>query len=129
MLFSPTFSKELRENGRKFTLQHILSVPKRILGVYVLYFKHTFIYVGKAAYYGSGMRERLTKHYGESHNEELSLWIAALDGKIRFTLIPCDGPQISDLEKSLIHYLQPKTNVERYPSYTPHPTQWRQAHA
>lgn len=109
-------------------MQNILSIPKRRFGVYVFHFKHIFVYVGKADQYGSGIRERLMKHYGESHNRELSLWIAALDGEIRFTLVLCDGPKVSDLERSLIHHLQPRTNIERYPSYTPNPTYWRQEH-
>ena len=125
MLFPSNFSKKLRSNGRRFTLQKILEIPKETIGVYIFHYNHVFVYVGQSI----GVQERLRQHYdNRSHNEELSLWVKALDGDVQFTYLRCEEIEIDDLEKSLILYLQPRTNKDRYIGYTPKPTNWRKAH-
>lgn len=128
MLFQECFSEELRENGRRFTLQNILSIPGNTRGVYVLHYVQTFVYVGKSQAADQGIRERLTQHYNDSHSERLSMWIRALDGDVQFTYLHCEEGQTDDLERSLIHYLQPMVNLDRYPNYKPKPTPWRKTY-
>ena len=102
-------------------MQNILSIPTGMSGVYVLYYASFFVYVGKA----QGIRNRLTQHYNESHSPKLRIWISALDGNINFTYLPCDEDGLDDLERSLIIYLQPVANVDRFVGYEPLQTQWR----
>ena len=124
MLFPNNFSKELRNKGRRFTLQNILAIPKKTIGVYIFYYNHDFVYVGQS----TGVQERLTQHYSGSHNQKLSLWVEALDGDIQFTYLRCEDTEIDDLEKSLILFLQPITNEDQYKDYTPKSTYWRKTH-
>lgn len=102
-------------------MQNILSIPTGKSGVYVLYYESSFVYVGKAG----DIRNRLTQHYNGSHNPKLSIWISALDGSIKLTYLPCHEEDLDDLERSLIIYLQPAANVERFVGYEPLQTQWR----
>lgn len=125
MLFPNTFSLDIQRRGKRFTLQNILSVPSNITGVYVLYHKRSFVYVGQSK---GRLKERMIKHYSESHNKKLAVWIEALDGDVEFTYITCQTTEVDDFEKSLICYLQPITNEERYISYTPKRTIWRKTH-
>ena len=122
VLFPNTFSAEIRKYGKRFTLRNILSTAQNVLGVYIFHHNHNFIYVGQSI----RVKDRLVRHYNESHNEELAIWIKALDGNIKFTI--CYDTQIDDLERSLIFYLQPITNRERYLGYTPKHTKWRKTH-
>ncbi len=126
MLFPNNFSRELRNNGRRFTLQNILDIPKKTIGVYIFYHNHDFVYVGKST--DQGVQERLTQHYNGSHNAKLSLWVKALDGDVKFIYLRCEETEIDDLEKSLILFLQPITNEDRYQDYTPKSTNWRKTH-
>ena len=126
MLFQEGLPGEVREHGRRFTLQNILSIPASTCGVYVFHYKRAFVYVGKSQSAGQGIRERLTKHYNGSHSERLTTWIRALDGDVHFTYMRCEEAQTDDLERSLIHFLQPMVNVERYSDYQPKPTYWRE---
>ena len=114
------FSTKLRRLGRSFTLQNILSVPQEV-GVYVLYYGLSFVYVGKA----SGLRTRLTQHYNGSHNAKLAVWLSALDGEVRVAYLCCSEQEVDDLERSLIKYLQPVANIDRFSGYCPVQTQWR----
>ena len=127
VFFPSTFSKEIRTYGKRFTLQNILSIRSDSIGVYIFYYNHHFIYVGQSGD-GQGIRNRLQTHFNGSHNEQLSAWIKALDGRIKFTHITCCDKEIDDLEKSLIIHLQPITNVARYSNYTPKPTNWRKTY-
>lgn len=120
MLFPMRFSTKLRRLGRSFTLQNILSVPQEV-GVYVLYYGLSFVYVGKA----SGLRTRLTQHYNGSHNAKLAVWLSALDGEVRVAYLCCSEQEVDDLERSLIKYLQPVANIDRFSGYCPVQTQWR----
>ena len=121
MLFANRFSTQLRRDGRRFTLQNILSIPMGTSGVYVLYYDSSFVYVGKAR----SVRDRLTQHYNGSHSRKLAIWITALDGSISFTYLSSGEEDLDDLERSLIAYLQPVANVERFVGYEPLQTQWR----
>ena len=120
MLFPDRFSTRLRQDGRRFTLQNILSIPTGRSGVYVLYYGAFFVYVGKAG----GVRNRLTQHYNGSHNRKLAIWISALDGNINFTYLACGEEYLDDMERSLIIYLQPVANIDRFVGYEPIPTEW-----
>lgn len=126
MRFQSTFSATLRREGRRFTFQNIMSVPRALVGVYVLYYRSIFIYVGKAA--ARPIQRRLEEHYNGSHNEKLAVWIRALDGDVMFNYESCDKAKIDDLERSMIHHLQPHTNQHRYETYVPAATLWRKAH-
>ena len=128
MVFHEGLSGELREYGRRFTLQNILSIPGSTCGVYIFHYDQVFVYVGKSQSADQGVRERLTQHYNGSHSERLSIWIRALDGDVHFTYMHCEEHQTDDLERSLIHYLQPIANVDRYPNYQPQPTYWRKTY-
>lgn len=123
MRFQSAFSTELRLRGKSFTFQNIMSVPQVLVGVYVLYYGSIFIYVGKAA--ERPIQKRLEEHYNGSHNEKLAVWIRALDGDVMFNYVPCDRTKIDDLERSMIHHLQPTTNQHRYETYVPATTLWR----
>lgn len=123
MQFQSTFSEALRRHGKGFTFQNIMSVPQTLVGVYVLYYRSIFIYVGKAG--DRPIRKRLEEHYNGSHNEKLAVWIRALDGDILFHYVRCGRAEIDDLEKSMIHHLQPATNQHRYENYVPAATLWR----
>ena len=120
MLFPARFSAELRRLGRSFTLQSILSVPENV-GVYVLYYGPSFVYVGKTG----GLRSRLTQHYNGSHNERLAVWLSALDGEVKVTYLRCSEEEVDDLERSLIKYLQPIANIDRFTGYDPVQVEWR----
>lgn len=126
MRFQSTFSSSLRRRGKGFTFQNIMSVPQTLVGVYVLYYGSIFIYVGQAAM--RPIRRRLEEHYNGSHNEKLAVWIRALDGSIMFSYESCEKARIDDLERSMIHHLQPTTNEHRYDTYVPAATLWREAH-
>ena len=126
MLFQSTFSASLRQQGKGFTFQSIMSVPRTLIGVYVFYYGSIFIYVGKAA--ERPIQKRLEEHYNGSHNERLAVWIRALDGNVMFSYVSCEWARIDDLERSMIHHLQPTTNQHRYESYVPATTLWREAH-
>lgn len=89
--------------------------------MYVLYYGAFFVYVGKA----TGIRNRLTQHYNGPHNRRLSIWISALDGDINFTYVTCNKEDLDDLEKSLIIYLQPVANIDRFVGYEPKQIEWR----
>ena len=123
MQFQSTFSAALRRQGKGFTFQNIMSVPQTLVGVYVLYYKSLFIYVGKAA--DRPIRKRLEEHFNGSHNKKLAVWIKALDGNIMFHYVRCGKTKIDDLERSMIHHLQPTTNQHRYETYVPAATLWR----
>lgn len=125
MLFPNTFSTEVRKYGERFTLRNILSVMPKTLGVYIFYYKRTFVYVGQS----ESIRDRLRSHYNESHNEGLAVWLEALDGDVQFTHIKCCRAQVDDLERSLILYLQPVANRDRFQGYLPERTEWRKTHA
>ena len=82
------------------------------------------MYVGKSAI-GLGVRERLLVHYNDTHNDRLATWLRALDGEVGFTYVTCTECDLNDLEKSLIIFLQPRTNEIRYKYYTPNKRKWR----
>ena len=128
MRFPSSFAADLRQHGKTFTLQNILSVSRRKAGVYVFYHRNTFVYVGKSQS-TAGIQERLVAHYNESHSPELETWIAACNGDMKFTHIPCRDTDVDDLERSLIIYLQPVVNKLRYGGYTPKNAFWRKTHA
>ena len=127
VLFSNTFSIDIQEHGKRFTLQNILSIRSNATGVYIFHYNRSFVYVGQSKSH-HGIRERLINHYRGSHNEKLAVWVKALDGDVKFTYITCRDTEVDDLEKSLILYLQPITNVSRYPGYTPKHANWRKSY-
>ncbi len=118
MLFPSNFSCKLLANGRRFSLLNILDIPANFTGIYVLLYKHNFVYVGQS----KDIRKRLNMHYNESQNDRLSIWVKALYGDMRFIYLPCKEMELNDFERSLIHYLQPVTNRNRYSDYTPKAT-------
>ena len=89
--------------------------------MYVLYYGPSFVYVGKAG----DLRSRLTQHYNGSHNEKLAVWLSALDGEVKVTYLCCSEVEVDDLERSLIKYLQPIANIDRFAGYDPVQAEWR----
>lgn len=127
MLFSSTFSRDIRRHGKRFTLHNILSVRPDLSGVYIFYYRRIFVYVGQSTH-SQGIRNRLVQHYNASHNLSFSVWLAAFDGDIQFTHISCCDQEVDDLERSLIRHLQPITNKTIYRDYLPFPVNWRKTY-
>lgn len=123
MLFPPTFSKDIKKVSKRFSLLNILAIPRKIGGVYIFFYNHNFVYVGQSKS-DEGLLKRLLNHYNGSQNQDLAVWIEAFDGDLRFTYISCCDNKIDDLERSLIHYLQPITNKIRYLNYRPLSIRW-----
>lgn len=126
MIFSSTFSADIMNASKRFTLLNLMSLPSKRTGVYLLTYKKYFIYVGKSSAQ-SGIKERLISHYNTSHNDRLNTWVSALDGNMAFTYLTCQNHEVDDLEKSLILHLQPITNEIRYRRYTPNAKKWRKS--
>ena len=118
MIFKENFTAKVKSNSKRFTLQNIISLPKNRVGIYIIHYRSFFVYVGKSGA-GQGVRNRLKSHYDGTHSDLFKLWIHALDGNLMFTPIYCDEPQIGDLEKSAIRFLQPKANKQMYANYNP----------
>ena len=128
MLFPNTFSAGIRKGGKRFFPTYIQALPPDVVGVYILFYNLDFVYVGKSES-NQGVRQRLMNHFDGSSNKKLRIWLDALDGDIKFTYISCQADEVDDLERSLIHYLQPIANEVMYSSYRPKPTKWRKPYA
>ena len=118
MIFAVDFVEKIRSRGRRFTLQNVSRIAANQIGIYIFHHRRAFVYVGKSGE-GQGIRERLIKHYHQTHNESFRLWIDAIDGDLLFTHIFCQQDRLDDLEKSAIQFLQPITNVQMHGSYKP----------
>jgi len=126
VIFDKDFIKYIRDNGKNFKLNNILSIPPKQSGVYVIFHKCTFVYVGQSKQ-NQGIRERLKNHHDDSHNRNLKTWIKSLNGDMNFSYIKCGEEKIDDLEKSLIRHLKPQANVVHYLNYNPESIVWRRS--
>ena len=127
MLFPNSFSRDLYKRSIRYSLHNVLTIPKDIGGVYIFLYKQNFVYVGQSKL-NQGLSKRLYHHYHNSHSEELTIWIKAFFGELRFSYISCSDSVVDDLERSLIRHLQPIVNKIKYPKYQPQLTQWTKAY-
>ena len=124
MIFPENYASLVIRHAKRFTFGNVSALPTARGGVYLFSHKRTFVYIGKSAK-GLGVRERLLIHYGGTHNDGLDTWLRALDGDVSFSYVTCQDCELDDLERSLIIFLQPRTNQVLYRNYTPNRKTWR----
>lgn len=80
-------------------------------GIYAFWFNGNCLYVGKAE--KQTLKERLTQHYRNCHNNDLKLWIEVHGKRLKFCCLSLQKKdRINFLEKKFIYRLQPMTNKQ-----------------
>ena len=100
----------IQKNPRTFTLVNIDKCKFR--GIYAIWWQRRCLYVGESR--DQTVYHRLYRHWSKCHNERLRLWIEVKRENLNFTTFVVterDFIFILQLEKFLIHSLQPETNI------------------
>lgn len=94
-----------------FDMLHIDSLGDGV-GIYAFWFNNWCIYVGKAEQ--QDLKERLTQHYRNCHNDGLKLWIEVYGNELEFCYLELKGnkKKVDFLERKFIYRLQPVTNKQ-----------------
>ncbi len=80
-------------------------------GIYAFWFNGNCLYVGKAE--KQTLKERLTQHYRNCHNNNLKLWIDVYGKRLKFCYLELQTTsRIDYLERKFIYRLQPITNKQ-----------------
>lgn len=82
------------------------------VGIYAFWFNNRCVYVGKAEQ--QTLKERLTQHYRNCHNDGLKLWIEVYGCQLQFCYLELqkNKSRVDFLEKKFIYRLQPMTNIQ-----------------
>lgn len=95
---------------KEFNFLNINNLGNEI-GVYAFWFNKICIYIGKAE--RQTLKERLTQHYRNCHNNDLKLWIDVYGKELKFCYLKLNNSKKVDfIEKRFIYRLQPTTNKQ-----------------
>ncbi|WP_423908624.1 GIY-YIG nuclease family protein [Candidatus Spongiihabitans sp.] len=105
-------SKKTR-NKMSFRHHNIDSIPPHIKGVYGFWCRTNgkCVYVGKAE--KQSIKDRLTQHWRNSHNENLRLWIKAFGAFLDICYLSVKDNRIDKMETKLIQIWHPETNISK----------------
>ena len=106
---------ELVHHENQQRLQFRFIEQTRCKGVYAIWWKHRCLYVGKAV--NDTIYKRLASHLSGSHNRNLSLWIGAKNGDLKFSYAELNYfvdkvKIISMVETQLIKVLEAELNIQ-----------------
>lgn len=95
---------------KEFNILNINSLSNEI-GVYAFWLNGKCIYVGKAE--KQTLKERLTQHYRNCHNDYLKLWINVYGKRLKFCYLRLNNhKRVGFIERKFIYRLQPMTNKQ-----------------
>lgn len=99
-----------KHTSKEFNILNINNLNDEI-GVYAFWFNGTCIYVGKTE--KQTLKERLTQHYRNCHNNRLKLWINVYGKELRFCYLGISNcKKVDSIERTFIYRLQPITNKQ-----------------
>lgn len=95
---------------RAFSMLNINSLSNGV-GIYAFWYNNKCIYIGKAEQ--QTLKERLTQHFRNCHNDDLKLWISVYGVQLKFCYLEVMKKESVDfLEQKFIYRLQPMTNKQ-----------------
>ncbi|SMN12389.1 hypothetical protein SPBRAN_836 [uncultured Candidatus Thioglobus sp.] len=94
---------------KKFNMLNINNMGDGV-GIYAFWFNNRCLYVGKAEQ--QTLKNRLTQHYRNCHNDDLKLWIEVYGCKLQFCYLELQKNRVDFLERKFIYRLQPIANIQ-----------------
>ena len=98
--------ENIESNSIVFRHYLIESKVPSMSGVYIFWFGKRVIYVGQAI----NLKQRLLKHWGDSHNNELAFYLRHKAKNLKVTYVIIEGQELFSHEQCYIDKYNPECN-------------------